>query len=112
MVKKVLGKGKRSATGDVSLEPTQISMKSPTPNFPSIGLKSQLDCRILEADQIIVIPVRCYLLPLPLSWHADAHLQDIFIAEECKQFVKFIEGLPLELTPPPKRGEALRVNCR
>ena len=30
--------------------------------------------------------------------------------EECKAFIKFIESLPLELTPPKKRGEAERVN--
>ena len=36
--------------------------------------------------------------------------QNLFSADECKQFVKFIDGLPLELTPPKKRGEAERVN--
>lgn len=30
--------------------------------------------------------------------------------DECKRFVKFIDELPLELTPPKKRGEAERVN--
>jgi hypothetical protein len=35
----------------------------------------------------------------------------VLSAEECKSFVRFIDGLPLELTPPKKRGEADRVNC-
>jgi len=36
--------------------------------------------------------------------------QNLFSADECKRFVKFIDELPLELTPPNKRGEAERVN--
>lgn len=36
--------------------------------------------------------------------------QDLFSPEECKAYVKFIDSLPLELTPPKKRGEAERVN--
>lgn len=39
-----------------------------------------------------------------------ASYQEFFSIEECKAFIKFIEGLPLELTPPKKRGEAERVN--
>ncbi|KAJ6546556.1 hypothetical protein DFH09DRAFT_927222 [Mycena vulgaris] len=39
-------------------------------------------------------------------------VQDIFSAAECKSFVKFIDSLPLELTPPKKRGEAERHNHR
>lgn len=37
-------------------------------------------------------------------------MQDFFSATECKAFAKFIDKLPLELTPPKKRGEAERVN--
>lgn len=37
-------------------------------------------------------------------------LQNLLTYEECRQFVKFIDGLPLELTPPKKRGEADRLN--
>lgn len=32
-------------------------------------------------------------------------------AAECKAYAQFIDNLPLELTPPKKRGEASRVNC-
>jgi hypothetical protein len=38
------------------------------------------------------------------------HVQDFFSPTECKAFVKFIDDLPLELTPPKRRGEANRVN--
>ncbi|KAI0807418.1 hypothetical protein C8Q74DRAFT_1190071, partial [Fomes fomentarius] len=37
---------------------------------------------------------------------------DLLSPEECKTYVKFIDSLPLELTPPKKRGEADRVNHR
>lgn len=36
--------------------------------------------------------------------------QELFSPEECKSFIRLIEGLPLELTPPKKKGEADRVN--
>lgn len=36
--------------------------------------------------------------------------QDAFDIEDCRRFIKFIDSLPLELTPPPKKGEAERVN--
>lgn len=39
-------------------------------------------------------------------------IDNIFSVEECKKLVKFIDNLPLELTPPKKRGEADRVNYR
>jgi len=39
-----------------------------------------------------------------------AHTQDFFSPGECKAYTKFIDTLPLELTPPKKRGEAERVN--
>lgn len=31
--------------------------------------------------------------------------------DECKRYVQFIDDQELELTPPKKRGEAVRVNC-
>ena len=31
--------------------------------------------------------------------------------DECKRYVQFIDSQELELTPPKKRGEAVRVNC-
>ncbi|KAF8911175.1 hypothetical protein CPB84DRAFT_1672399 [Gymnopilus junonius] len=61
--------------------------------FPDLTAKSDLECQTILEDQIIVI-------------------DDLLSAAECKAFVKFIDGLPLELTPPKKRGEAERVNYR
>jgi len=39
-------------------------------------------------------------------------LDELFSPAECKSFTKFIDNLPLELTPPKKPGEAERVNQR
>jgi hypothetical protein len=36
--------------------------------------------------------------------------QDFLSATECKAYVRFVDNLPLELTPPKKRGEAERIN--
>ncbi|KAF9009440.1 hypothetical protein BDQ17DRAFT_1421624 [Cyathus striatus] len=55
--------------------------------FPEISPKPVLECRPVLHDQILLID-----------------------APECKAYVKFIDSLPLELTPPKKRGEAERVN--
>ncbi|KAJ7219158.1 hypothetical protein GGX14DRAFT_590350 [Mycena pura] len=68
-------------------------MPESSPIFPEISPKSELQCRVLLDDQILVI-------------------DNIFSAAECKAFVKFIDGLPLQLTPPKKRGEAERHNYR
>ncbi|KAI0780767.1 hypothetical protein BD413DRAFT_600304 [Trametes elegans] len=64
-----------------------------TVNFPPVSHKEGLQCRALLEDQILLI-------------------DDFFSPEECKTYVKFIDSLPLELTPPKKRGEAERVNHR
>ncbi|KIJ69221.1 hypothetical protein HYDPIDRAFT_80229 [Hydnomerulius pinastri MD-312] len=61
--------------------------------FPDISPKDYLANRVLLEDQIILI-------------------DDFLSAEECKRFLKFIDELPLELTPPKKKGEAERVNYR
>ncbi|KAH9857043.1 hypothetical protein C2E23DRAFT_720762 [Lenzites betulinus] len=61
--------------------------------FPGISPKEGLECRAILDDQILLI-------------------DDLFSPEECKAYVKFIDSLPLELTPPKKRGEADRVNHR
>ncbi|KII88638.1 hypothetical protein PLICRDRAFT_41836 [Plicaturopsis crispa FD-325 SS-3] len=66
---------------------------SPKAEFPDLKPKRAIECRTLLQDQILL-------------------LDDVLTVEECKIFVKFIEGLPLELTPPKKRGEADRVNHR
>ncbi|KAF8061613.1 hypothetical protein FPV67DRAFT_1586659, partial [Lyophyllum atratum] len=63
------------------------------PLFPKLSPKAELDCRALLDDQIVLI-------------------DNFFSPAECKAFVKFIDELPLELTPPKKRGEAERVNHR
>ncbi|PPQ67656.1 hypothetical protein CVT25_012684 [Psilocybe cyanescens] len=64
-----------------------------TSQFPVLTPKSDLECIPILQDQIIII-------------------DDLLSPAECKSFVKFIDGLPLELTPPKKRGEAERVNHR
>ncbi|KAG5639490.1 hypothetical protein H0H81_000628 [Sphagnurus paluster] len=66
------------------------------PLFPDLSPKEYLECRTVLDDQILVIDVRAAKT----------------LAAECKSFVKFVDTLPLELTPPKKRGEAERVNHR
>ncbi|KAI0720930.1 hypothetical protein C8T65DRAFT_540329, partial [Cerioporus squamosus] len=72
--------------------PAPVS-KPPQVSFPDLSPKEGLECRVLLEDQILLI-------------------DDLFSPEECKKYVKFIDSLPLELTPPKKRGEADRVNHR
>jgi hypothetical protein len=79
--------------------------------FPDISPKSELECRVLLENQIVVIDV-CYLFYSTTGALIDLLSQDIFSPAECKFFVKFIDSLPLELTPPKKRGEAERYNRR
>ncbi|KAI0319370.1 hypothetical protein OF83DRAFT_1055091 [Amylostereum chailletii] len=63
------------------------------PEFPDLTSKKALPCRALLEDQILLI-------------------DNFFTVDECKRFVQFIDSQPLELTPPKKRGEAIRVNHR
>ncbi|KAL7283524.1 hypothetical protein ACG7TL_002957 [Trametes sanguinea] len=73
---------------------TAVAVSKPTTvRFPEVSPKEGLECRALLEDQILLI-------------------DDLFSPEECKTYVKFIDSLPLELTPPKKRGEAERVNHR
>ncbi|KAI9065115.1 hypothetical protein FKP32DRAFT_1756908 [Trametes sanguinea] len=72
--------------------PAAVS-KSTMVRFPEISCKQGLECRALLEDQILFI-------------------DDFFSPEECKAYVKLIDSLPLELTPPKKKGEAERVNHR
>ncbi|KAI0831478.1 hypothetical protein BC628DRAFT_1415971 [Trametes gibbosa] len=67
--------------------------KPPSVKFPEVSPKEGLECRPVLEDQILLI-------------------DNVFSPEECKAYVKFIDSLPLELTPPKKRGEADRVNQR
>jgi hypothetical protein len=46
-----------------------------------------------------------------IQYHFFHDCQDFLSPAECLAFQKFIDSLPLELTPPKKRGEADRVNC-
>ncbi|PAV23667.1 glycosyltransferase family 58 [Pyrrhoderma noxium] len=62
-------------------------------DFPPLTSKFYLEIKEIESDQIILIP-------------------NALDEGECKRFIKFIEERPLELTPAPKKGEALRVNYR
>ncbi|KAL5533124.1 CEF1 [Sanghuangporus sanghuang] len=59
--------------------------------FPSVSPKESLVVKDFVPDKILLIP-------------------DVFDESECKRFIKLIEELPLELTPAPKKGEAVRVN--
>ncbi|KAJ7063183.1 hypothetical protein C8F01DRAFT_955779, partial [Mycena amicta] len=61
--------------------------------FPDISLKKDVECKVLLDNQILLI-------------------DNILSAAECKAFLKHIDSLPLELTPPKKRGEAERHNYR
>ncbi|KDN36987.1 hypothetical protein RSAG8_10440, partial [Rhizoctonia solani AG-8 WAC10335] len=78
--------------------PNRASTTKQTPiqselQWPAISVKEGLECREIAPDQIYVI--------------------DEFLSpEECALFSKFITGLPLAATPPPKKGEATRVNHR
>jgi hypothetical protein len=65
----------------------------PSVIFPALSPKASLECHVLLEDQILVI-------------------DDLLSNKECKEFTKFIDSLPLELTPPKKKGEADRFNHR
>ncbi|KZT26274.1 hypothetical protein NEOLEDRAFT_1241144 [Neolentinus lepideus HHB14362 ss-1] len=65
----------------------------PPPIFPPIKSKKALECTALLQDQILL-------------------LDNFLTHEECKRYIAFIDSLPLELTPPKKKGEAERVNYR
>ncbi|THU86442.1 hypothetical protein K435DRAFT_731499 [Dendrothele bispora CBS 962.96] len=66
---------------------------SPIGKFPTISPKEDLECRVLLDDQILLV-------------------DDFLSPAECKAFQNFVNELPMELTPPKKRGEAERVNYR
>jgi hypothetical protein len=67
--------------------------RTPPVLFPELTPKYDLACRVLLDDQVLLI-------------------NDFFSPGDCKQFVKYIDTLPLELTRPKKKGEADRVNHR
>ncbi|KDR81850.1 hypothetical protein GALMADRAFT_90242 [Galerina marginata CBS 339.88] len=86
-------KKKADKKPDISSSATALDSAPAQIIFPELSQKSDLECRTILEDQIIVI-------------------DDFFSPVECKTFAKFIDSLPLELTPPKKRGEAERVNQR
>lgn len=61
--------------------------------WPVLSKKQHLDITVLEPDQILTV-------------------QSFLTRTECSNLIRLIDSLPLELTPPPKRGEATRVNQR
>lgn len=98
MAKKIKQNSKISAT-NVSPAPVVV--------FPELSSKTNLECRALLEDQILLVDVR-----FVIRCHSQYSfiMQDFLTPAECKSFVKFIDDLPLELTPPKKRGEADRFN--
>ncbi|KAL1713491.1 hypothetical protein EV715DRAFT_277281 [Schizophyllum commune] len=70
-----------------------IPSLAPSLDFPEISEKDWMEVETFLEDQIILI-------------------KNFLSAAECKAYAHFIDNLPLELTPPKKRGEASRVNYR
>ncbi|KAI0957416.1 hypothetical protein AcW1_005815 [Taiwanofungus camphoratus] len=65
----------------------------PVTHFPHISPKSTLNCHALLDDQILLV-------------------NGFLDSEECRALVKFVDDQSLELIPPKKKGEAVRVNYR
>ncbi|KAF9452307.1 hypothetical protein P691DRAFT_661362 [Macrolepiota fuliginosa MF-IS2] len=86
---------KKKATTKATTPTTSsaVSVAAVSVDFPGLSLKEELQCRTVLEDQILVV-------------------DELLSPAECKAYVKFINGLPLELTPPKKKGEAERVNYR
>ncbi|KAK0483509.1 hypothetical protein IW261DRAFT_1463661 [Armillaria novae-zelandiae] len=90
---------KKSKTQEKSTKQTKQSTASSSSSEGIVLLnvtvspKRHLECRVLLENQILLI--------------------DNFLSTpECKAIAQFIDDLPLELTPPKRRGEAVRVNYR
>ncbi|KIY50994.1 hypothetical protein FISHEDRAFT_38567 [Fistulina hepatica ATCC 64428] len=86
---------KEQNSKDATAGPARASVAVPNADiiFPQISPQVDLEQEVLLDDQIMLI--KNFLSPA-----------------ECRSFVKFIDALPLVLTPPKKRGEADRVNYR
>ncbi|TEB36156.1 hypothetical protein FA13DRAFT_1727721 [Coprinellus micaceus] len=91
MAPKGKSKGDKKGAAASTIAPT--TKAPPTVIFPTLAEKIELECTVVMEDQILII-------------------DDLFSPQECKEYVKFIDNLPLELTPPPKKDEATRVNHR
>lgn len=86
---------------------------SPAPKaipFPRLSEKSHIRCHTFLEDQILLLSVRLYRHLIFLD--TETAPQSVLTPAECRSFVDFIDSQPLELTPPKKRGEADRVNCK
>lgn len=105
-----------------SSKPNEASTSRNTTNtlktdvvFPDIATcKDWIENEVLLQDQIIlfhVCPCDRAWKPIP-ALSSLSNTQGYLSANECKAYANFIDKLPLELTPPKKRGEALRVNCK
>ncbi|KAK0240254.1 hypothetical protein EDD85DRAFT_824869 [Armillaria nabsnona] len=88
---------KKSKTQEKSTKHTQQSTAQSSSSegidLPNISPKRHLECRVLLENQILLV-------------------DNFLSAPECKGIAQFIDNLPLELTPPKRRGEAVRVNYR
>ncbi|TRM61875.1 hypothetical protein BD626DRAFT_500801 [Schizophyllum amplum] len=84
--KKAQKKDSASSQGAISRPPLALM-------FPEVSKKLHLEPETYLEDQIILV-------------------KDFLSPAECKAYVQFIDNLPLELTPPKKRGEASRMNHR
>ncbi|KAK0450749.1 hypothetical protein EV421DRAFT_1774889 [Armillaria borealis] len=88
---------KKSKTQEKSTKQTQQSTAQSSSSegidLPNISLKRHLECRVFLENQILLV-------------------DNFLSAPECKAIAQFIDNLPLELTPPKRRGEAVRVNYR
>ena len=92
MAKKTAGSTKKSV-----LNKKIVSAPSERPNWPALQPLVPSETLFLDTvleDQIILI-------------------RKLFTSSLCQNYVKFLSGLPLTITPgQPKKGEALRVNGR
>jgi hypothetical protein len=78
--------------------------------FPRLSEKSHIRCHTFLDDQILLLSVRLLLSTFTFL-DTETAPQNVLTSAECHSFVDFIDSQPLELTPPKKRGEAVRVNC-
>jgi len=83
-----MAKKKAVAAAAVAPKPAPIVVV-----FPELSEKNHIRCDTFLEDQVLL-------------------LNNVFTPAECRTFVDFIDGQPLELTPHKKRGEADRVNYR
>ncbi len=96
--------------------PATAAVPKPAPKavvFPQLSEKIYVQCDTFLEDQVLLLKV-CLSRCSPTGTLASKSniFQNVFTPAECRTFVDFIDSQPLELTPPKKRGEADRINCR